>query len=69
MLRRCVLFGDGAGAMVLTSCAAEQEGGILGFEMHSDGNGYCNLQLPYRASDRSVGPEHRFSLVECWGVL
>ncbi len=60
-----MLFGDGAGAMVLTSCAAEQEGGILGFEMHSDGNGYCNLQLPYRASDRSVGPEHRFSLVEC----
>jgi len=54
----CVLFGDGAGAMVLTSTEATEEGGILGFEMHSDGAGYCNLQLPYQQSDRAVGPEH-----------
>ena len=54
----CVLFGDGAGAMVLTSTETDEEGGILGFEMHSDGNGYCNLQLPYQQTDRAVGPEH-----------
>jgi len=54
----CVLFGDGAGAMVLTSTETADEGGILGFEMHSDGNGYCNLQLPYQQADRAVGPEH-----------
>jgi len=40
-----VLFGDGAGAMVLTSTEATEEGGILGYEMHSDGTGYCNLQV------------------------
>lgn len=55
----CVLFGDGAGAMVLTSTPTQQEGGILGFELHSDGNGYCNLQLPYSASDMDIGPDHK----------
>lgn len=54
----CVLFGDGAGAMVLTSTESKEEGGILGFEMHSDGNGYCNLQLPYEQQDKAVGPDH-----------
>ena len=54
----CVLFGDGAGAMVLTSTETAEEDGILGFEMHSDGKGYCNLQLPYQQSDRAVGPDH-----------
>ena len=54
----CVLFGDGAGAMVLTTTDTAEEGGILGFEMHSDGNGYCNLQLPYQQTDRAVGPDH-----------
>ena len=55
----CVLFGDGAGAMVLTSTETAEEGGILGFEMHSDGNGYCNLQLPYKQSDKDIGPDHK----------
>jgi len=40
-----VLFGDGAGAMVLTSTEATEEGGMLGYEMHSDGTGYSNLQV------------------------
>ena len=55
----CVLFGDGAGAMVLTSTEAAEEGGILGFEMHSDGNGYCNLNLPYQQRDKDIGPVHK----------
>lgn len=54
----CVLFGDGAGAMVLTRAASKDEGGILGFEMHSNGDGYCNLQLPYEQKDKAVGPDH-----------
>lgn len=54
----CVLFGDGAGAMVLTATETAEEGGILGYEMHSDGNGYCNLQLPYAGEKVEIGPSH-----------
>ncbi|NEQ48881.1 MAG: beta-ketoacyl-ACP synthase III [Leptolyngbya sp. SIO3F4] len=38
----CVLFGDGAGAVVMQACDRDQ---LLGFEMHSDGsmNGCLNL--------------------------
>jgi len=54
----CVLFGDGAGAMVLTATETAEEGGILGYEMHSDGNGYCNLKLPYAGAKVDIGPEH-----------
>jgi 3-oxoacyl-[acyl-carrier-protein] synthase-3 len=47
----CILFGDGAGAVVLTShdgpCA------LLGSDMSSDGSGYCNLNCP--ASSSSAG--------------
>ena len=34
--RTCVLFGDGAGAMVMQRC--EEGDRLLGFEMHSDGS-------------------------------
>ena len=44
----CILFGDGAGAVVL-----ERSGpggpGLLGFAMHSDGGGYCDLQLKFNS--------------------
>jgi 3-oxoacyl-[acyl-carrier-protein] synthase-3 len=54
----CILFGDGAGAMVLTSSSAssssggdddegkgDDEGfGILGYAMHSNGGGYDDLK-------------------------
>jgi len=47
----CILFGDGAGAMVLTSSAkedkdsSEEDGfGILGYSMHSNGGGYNDLK-------------------------
>jgi 3-oxoacyl-[acyl-carrier-protein] synthase-3 len=36
--RTCVLFGDGAGAVVLQAEETEDERGILGIYMHSDGN-------------------------------
>lgn len=38
----CILFGDGAGAMVMTS-EGDDEGGLLGFSAHSDGHGYREL--------------------------
>jgi 3-oxoacyl-[acyl-carrier-protein] synthase-3 len=41
----CILFGDGAGAMVLTSDSDSP--GVLGFSAHSNGKGYCDLNLRY----------------------
>jgi 3-oxoacyl-[acyl-carrier-protein] synthase-3 len=38
----CILFGDGAGAMVITN-EGEEEPGLLGFSAHSNGNGYGDL--------------------------
>lgn len=38
----CILFGDGAGAMILESSDSP---GILGYAAHSNGNGYCDLKL------------------------
>lgn len=46
----CILFGDGAGAMVLTGTEGgeEEDGeegfGILGYAMHSNGGGYNDLK-------------------------
>jgi 3-oxoacyl-[acyl-carrier-protein] synthase-3 len=39
----CILFGDGAGAMVLTSDSDSP--GVLGFSAHSNGEGYGDLNL------------------------
>ena len=39
----CVLFGDGAGAVVLERV---EEGGFLGFELGADGAGGVHLSLP-----------------------
>ena len=41
--RTCVLFGDGAGAVVLEPV---EEGGFLGFELGADGAGGVHLSLP-----------------------
>lgn len=38
----CILFGDGAGAMVITN-DGEGEAGLLGFSAHSNGEGYGEL--------------------------
>jgi 3-oxoacyl-[acyl-carrier-protein] synthase-3 len=48
---RTVLFGDGAGAVVLR--AFESERGILGFQLHSDGANIEDLYVP------GVGFAHR----------
>ena len=39
----CILFGDGAGAAVLT---ASEKGGVIGFEMGSDGSGGKHISIP-----------------------
>lgn len=43
----CILFGDGAGAMVLSANGnsdSEVGPGILGYAMHSNGKGYDDLK-------------------------
>ena len=42
--RTCVLFGDGAGAVAVEACPAEQTG-LLGFRMRSDGSRNACLTL------------------------
>ena len=42
----CILFGDGAGAMVLSKCDGSDDGsqaGLLGFSMHSNGESHGDL--------------------------
>jgi 3-oxoacyl-[acyl-carrier-protein] synthase-3 len=41
----CVLFGDGAGAVLLEPAASEAEG-IIDFANDIDGSGGCNLYMP-----------------------
>jgi 3-oxoacyl-[acyl-carrier-protein] synthase III len=40
----CVLFGDGAGAVVLRP--TDEPGGLLSFVLGSDGSGACSLYVP-----------------------
>ncbi|WP_198807080.1 beta-ketoacyl-ACP synthase III [Leptolyngbya sp. BL0902] len=47
----CVLFGDGAGAVVLK--ASEQDN-LLGFELCSDGSMNSALRLPYQAQSQPL---------------
>ena len=51
----CVLFGDGAGAVVLS--ASDQPGGLLGFEMFSDGSGWEGIIVPGGGSARPASPQ------------
>lgn len=41
----CVLFGDGAGAVLVEPCEAGEEG-IVDFHHDIDGSGGCNLYMP-----------------------
>eukprot|EP00316_Scyphosphaera_apsteinii_P009176 CAMPEP_0119313468 /NCGR_PEP_ID=MMETSP1333-20130426/29182_1 /TAXON_ID=418940 /ORGANISM="Scyphosphaera apsteinii, Strain RCC1455" /LENGTH=251 /DNA_ID=CAMNT_0007318311 /DNA_START=480 /DNA_END=1232 /DNA_ORIENTATION=- len=50
----CVLFGDGAGAVVMRSAAPDEECGLLGFEMHSNGEGRQDLNLGYSGSAQEL---------------
>ena len=53
----CILFGDGCGAMVLTSTPDPSDCCLLGFDMHSDGTGNHNLtaQFAYEAGTDTAG--------------
>jgi 3-oxoacyl-[acyl-carrier-protein] synthase-3 len=50
----CVLFGDGAGAVVLEHV---DEGGFLGFELGAEGAGGIHLYLPAGGSREPTTPE------------
>jgi len=49
-----VLFGDGAGAVVMEPV---ERGGFLGFELGADGGGGVHLQLPGSGSRKFENPE------------
>lgn len=53
----CVLFGDGAGAVVLRAADAPAEAGLLGFAMHSNGAGRSELKLGYDGTARELQPD------------
>jgi 3-oxoacyl-[acyl-carrier-protein] synthase-3 len=50
----CVLFGDGAGAVLLE--ASEQPGGLIGFDLFSDGTGYEGIIVPAGGSACPASP-------------
>jgi len=51
----CVLFGDGAGAAVVS--ATDEDRGILGFKLHADGSYGELLYLPARGTAIDLTPE------------
>jgi 3-oxoacyl-[acyl-carrier-protein] synthase-3 len=51
----CILFGDGAGAMVLEATDTDEESGLLGFALHSDGERYPNLRLGFKSQFSALG--------------
>lgn len=52
----CVLFGDGAGAVLLEPAASDSEG-ILDFANDVDGSGGCNLYMPAGGSLKPASQE------------
>ncbi len=51
----CVLFGDGAGAVVLQP--TDEPGGLLSFVLGSDGAGACSLYVPAGGSRQPASAE------------
>jgi 3-oxoacyl-[acyl-carrier-protein] synthase III len=51
----CILFGDGAGAVVVSPCAEGE--GILGTVLGSDGSGACLLNIPAGGSRLPLTPD------------
>jgi 3-oxoacyl-[acyl-carrier-protein] synthase-3 len=51
----CVLFGDGAGAVVLQP--SQEAGGLLSFVLGSDGSGACSLYVPSGGSRQPTSAE------------
>ncbi|GAB2235148.1 hypothetical protein Droror1_Dr00027641 [Drosera rotundifolia] len=54
----CILFGDGAGAVLVQGCDIEEDG-LFGFDVHSDGEGIKNINAPlkYNKMNGKVGSE------------
>lgn len=50
----CILFGDGAGAVVVQRAQSGAPPGLLGFEMRSDGSGRTDLNLGYQGEARPL---------------
>ena len=46
----CILFGDGAGAVVLEATDSIEDAGILGFALSSNGEGHCNLNCNFNSN-------------------
>lgn len=53
----CILFGDGAGAIVLEQRSADQPDQLLGFELRSDGSQRQDLTLGYQSQPQSPSPD------------
>lgn len=51
----CVLFGDGAGAVVVKACDRNH---LLGFELCSDGSMNGCLKLPYQSQPEPLSTQH-----------
>jgi 3-oxoacyl-[acyl-carrier-protein] synthase III len=51
----CVLFGDGAGAVIVS--ASDQPGGLTGLDMYSDGSGANGIIFPAGGSARPTTPQ------------
>ncbi len=49
--RTCILFGDGAGAVVIQANPTDH---LLGFELHSDGSQSASLTLGYNGDDQPL---------------
>jgi 3-oxoacyl-[acyl-carrier-protein] synthase-3 len=58
----CVLFGDGAGAVIVQAC--EEPTGVLSFELGSDGSGAEHLMMPlgiaHPATHEAVDKKYQF---------
>uniref|UniRef100_P49244 Beta-ketoacyl-[acyl-carrier-protein] synthase III A, chloroplastic n=1 Tax=Cuphea wrightii TaxID=35942 RepID=FABH1_CUPWR len=52
----CILFGDAAGAVVVQSCDAEEDG-LFAFDLHSDGDGQRHLKAAIKEDevDKALG--------------
>jgi 3-oxoacyl-[acyl-carrier-protein] synthase III len=73
--RTCILFGDGAGAVVLQSSEQDQDQ-LLGFELRSDGKGNSLLNLNHNSQTRGYdnitmngGEVYRFAVKSVPEVL
>lgn len=60
----CILFGDGAGAVVLERCSSDHPSRILSTHLGSDGNLYEMFQMPAGGSNLEVTPERHLQKLD-----